>query len=195
MKNLFFSTKNNTSKLSPYASFNSRLIANLIDLFIMGILLWPLFAITSSIIYGNILPSEILNNIAQELNESIANNKNIDAWSFVKSNKKFQDYFIIHHGFIKIIIDQLFQLTILGCIILFFWIRKQATLGKICLGIKIVDAKTLGKPTNKQLVIRLISCILSSLPLFMGVIWIIFDPKKQSWHDKIAKTLVIKENK
>ncbi len=195
MKNLLFSTKNKTSNSSLYASFNSRLMANLIDFLIIGILLWPLCAILSGFIYGDLLPGQVLNNVAQELSESLKSDKNLDIWLFIKNNPQFNNYFVIQHGFIKIIIDQLLQLTFLSCIILYFWIKKQATLGKTCLGIKIVDAKTLGKPSTRQLVIRLLSCILSALPLFMGIIWIIFDPKKQSWHDKIAQTLVIKTKK
>jgi len=29
--------------------------------------------------------------------------------------------------------------------------------------------------------------------LFLGFFWIIWDKKKQGWHDKIAGTLVVKE--
>ncbi|MEK6734314.1 MAG: RDD family protein [Pseudomonadota bacterium] len=39
---------------------------------------------------------------------------------------------------------------------------------------------------------RVFSCILSALPFFLGYLWIVFDPKKQGWHDKLAGTLVIK---
>jgi uncharacterized RDD family membrane protein YckC/type II secretory pathway pseudopilin PulG len=40
--------------------------------------------------------------------------------------------------------------------------------------------------------IRTFSYILSSIPLLLGFFWIGFDRNKQGWHDKIAKTQVIK---
>jgi uncharacterized RDD family membrane protein YckC len=30
------------------------------------------------------------------------------------------------------------------------------------------------------------------LPLFIGLIWVAFDKKKQSWHDKLAGTVVVR---
>ena len=32
---------------------------------------------------------------------------------------------------------------------------------------------------------------LSSLPLFLGFLWIVFDSRKQGWHDKLAGTVVV----
>ncbi len=32
------------------------------------------------------------------------------------------------------------------------------------------------------------------IPLFLGIFWVGWDQRKQGWHDKIAGTLVIKEN-
>ncbi|WP_171497607.1 RDD family protein, partial [Acinetobacter ursingii] len=33
----------------------------------------------------------------------------------------------------------------------------------------------------------------STLVFMLGFIWIAFDSKKQGWHDKMAKTVVVKE--
>jgi uncharacterized RDD family membrane protein YckC len=33
--------------------------------------------------------------------------------------------------------------------------------------------------------------VLSFAALFIGVIWVAFDPEKQGWHDKIARTYVV----
>ncbi|MDO3387856.1 RDD family protein [Gilvimarinus sp. SDUM040013] len=79
---------------------------------------------------------------------------------------------------------------------LIFWLIKSATPGKMLLGAVIVDAITLQKPARWQLVVRYLGYYLSALPLFLGFIWIALDPKKQGWHDKLARTLVIQaENK
>jgi len=30
------------------------------------------------------------------------------------------------------------------------------------------------------------------IPLFAGIIWVAFDPRKQGWHDKLAGTVVVR---
>ena len=39
---------------------------------------------------------------------------------------------------------------------------------------------------------RYLAYLVSMLPLCFGFLWIAWDKKKQGWHDKIAKTYVIK---
>lgn len=58
-----------------------------------------------------------------------------------------------------------------------FWLIKQATPGKIIVHTKIVDAKTLNKPSSAQLTIRYISYYLSLFPFGLGFFWIIWDKK------------------
>lgn len=74
---------------------------------------------------------------------------------------------------------------------LLFWLIKSATPGKMLLGAVIVDAVSLQKPARWQMLVRYLSYYLSAIPLFLGFLWIAFDPKKQGWHDKLARTLVI----
>ncbi len=66
----------------------------------------------------------------------------------------------------------------------------QATLGKKVMGIRIVSTQ-FQKIEMKEAIIRYLSKYLSMAILMLGFIWIIFDDKKQSWHDKIADTYVI----
>lgn len=75
-----------------------------------------------------------------------------------------------------------------------FWYYKSATPGKMILGIKIVDANTLGKVSSGKLMLRYLGYYVSMLPLLLGIFWVGWDKRKQGWHDKIAGTLVIKEN-
>lgn len=74
-----------------------------------------------------------------------------------------------------------------------FWYFKSATPGKMILGIKIVDAKTLGKASTGKLCLRYLGYYISALILGLGFFWVGWDSRKQGWHDKIAGTLVIKE--
>lgn len=75
-----------------------------------------------------------------------------------------------------------------------FWMRWQATPGKMALSARIVDARTGGNPSTGQCVGRYLAYILSALALGIGFLWVAFDRRKQGWHDKLAGTVVIKRN-
>jgi uncharacterized RDD family membrane protein YckC len=77
--------------------------------------------------------------------------------------------------------------------VVLFWMARQATPGKMAVGARIVDAKTGGKPGNGQLVMRYLGYYVAMLPLFVGILWVAFDPRKQGWHDKIAGTVVVRK--
>ena len=76
-----------------------------------------------------------------------------------------------------------------------FWLYKQATPGKMLLSAKIVDAKTGNPLTLSQSVIRYIGYFVAALPLGIGILWVAFDARKQGWHDKLAGTVVIRQEK
>ena len=73
------------------------------------------------------------------------------------------------------------------------WVNWNGqTLGKKAMGIKVV--KEDGKPLGySEAVVRYVGYIISIIPLGLGYFWVIWDEKKQGFHDKIAKTLVVKE--
>ena len=75
-----------------------------------------------------------------------------------------------------------------------FWMRWQATPGKMVISARIVDARTGGNPSTIQCIGRYLGYFLSLLPLGLGILWIAFDEKKQGWHDKLARTVVIRRN-
>jgi uncharacterized RDD family membrane protein YckC len=74
---------------------------------------------------------------------------------------------------------------------IYFWKAKQATPGKMVIKARIVDARTGRTPSTRQLVGRYLARYLSAIPFGLGVISIAWDPRKQSWHDKLANTVVI----
>ena len=76
-----------------------------------------------------------------------------------------------------------------------FWLLCGATPGKLAVGLKIVDAKTGKTPRPRQVLLRLLGCYLSMLPLGLGVFWIVVDRKKRGWHDRIAGTVVVRVKK
>ncbi|TWH76834.1 putative RDD family membrane protein YckC [Azomonas agilis] len=77
--------------------------------------------------------------------------------------------------------------------VIIFWIFKQATPGKMAVSAKIVDAKTGNPASPAQLIGRYFAYLISIIPLFLGIIWVAFDKRKQGWHDKLAGTVVIKK--
>lgn len=73
------------------------------------------------------------------------------------------------------------------------WMKYAGTPGKRLLKLKVLDAQTGNHLTAGQALLRYIGYIPSSLILCLGFIWVAFDSKKQGWHDKIAKTVVVRE--
>ena len=76
--------------------------------------------------------------------------------------------------------------------VILFWIYKSATPGKMSLKLSIVDAKTGGKPSTGKLVGRYFAYFISMIPLFLGIIWVGIDKRKQGLHDKLAGTVVVR---
>lgn len=73
-----------------------------------------------------------------------------------------------------------------------FWVKKQATPGKMVVSAKIVDAES-GEPAGTaQLIGRYLAYIPATLALGLGILWVAFDRRKQGWHDKLAGTVVVR---
>jgi len=79
-------------------------------------------------------------------------------------------------------------------LVIALWLWLSSTPGKMLIGAVIVDARTGGKPSLLQFVIRYLGYYVSIIPLGLGLIWVGIDPRKQGWHDKMAGTLVIRKN-
>ena len=88
-------------------------------------------------------------------------------------------------------LDIILQFLII-VIVLLFWEVKQGTPGKLALGMKIVDAETGGKPAFPRYLLRYIGYLPSALLFGFGYLWILWHPKKQSWHDLMARTVVVR---
>jgi uncharacterized RDD family membrane protein YckC len=66
----------------------------------------------------------------------------------------------------------------------------QGTLGKRLLNMKVVSEQY-QKVTAAQAMWRFTWKYLSAFVFLLGFIWVIFDARKQGWHDKLAHTYVI----
>jgi len=48
------------------------------------------------------------------------------------------------------------------------------------------------KYSKGRLALRYLGYYVSTIVLFLGFFWVAWDKKKQGWHDKMARTVVIK---
>ena len=73
----------------------------------------------------------------------------------------------------------------------FFVMQYGATLGKLFMKIRVVEVKTLQTPNVLVALNRSIVRVVSEMLFYLGFLWGILDPARQTWHDKSAKTLVV----
>jgi uncharacterized RDD family membrane protein YckC len=66
------------------------------------------------------------------------------------------------------------------------------TIGKKIMGVRVVSGSN-GSVDWVKAFIRSISKILSAIPLGLGYFWMLWDEKSQTWHDKIADTIVVQD--
>ena len=88
--------------------------------------------------------------------------------------------------------DFLFSWVLPAVAVILFWLYKQATPGKMAMSARVVDARTGNTLSIGQSIVRYLAYFIAMLPLFLGIIWVAFDPRKQGWHDKLAGTVVIR---
>ena len=79
----------------------------------------------------------------------------------------------------------------LGGAIIAFWVMKGATPGKLAIAAAVVDADTHAPVDFWQALTRYVGYFISTLPVLAGLAWIGLDARKQGWHDKMARTVVI----
>ena len=72
-----------------------------------------------------------------------------------------------------------------------FWVLRGTTLGGVVMGIKVVRMDD--RPVDWSVaLVRGLGSFLSLFVMGLGFLWVAWDPQRQSWHDKIAGTIVVK---
>lgn len=94
-------------------------------------------------------------------------------------------------GFTQAALDFLIRTVFPIVFVIFFWLKFLGTPGKLMMECQVVDSRTLGRLSVAQAIGRYLGYVVSILPLCLGIFWIGWDKKKQGFHDKLAKTLVI----
>ncbi len=91
------------------------------------------------------------------------------------------------------LLNSLFSYVILLKIIYqtFFVWYYGATPGKMMLKIRVISTINLENPSFIYSLNRAIVRIISESLFYVGFLWALTNPKRETWHDKVAKTLVI----
>lgn len=66
------------------------------------------------------------------------------------------------------------------------------TVGNRVCGIRVVDADTGGHLDHVRALLRWLMSYVSGIALFIGYLWMLWDPAKQTWHDRVANSYVVK---
>jgi uncharacterized RDD family membrane protein YckC len=150
-----------------YAGFFSRTIAMLIDIAIINATVviggWIITITVNILDIGPVL--NFMKNIYPNLESNIS--------------------YLFNPTYVAIFI---FVLVILY--FLFFLSFSGHTPGKALMGLRVVPMHG-GKMSFIRSSLRFVAYAVSIIPLFLGFFWIIFDDRRQGWHDKIANTCVI----
>lgn len=107
------------------------------------------------------------------LYDNFSSAKNIEEWINITNQ------FVLEFMMMKIVYQA------------FFVMQYGATIGKIVMKIKVIEIRTLDNPNVLSSLNRAIFRVISEMFLYLGFLWGMMDPARQTWHDKTAKTLVV----
>lgn len=65
------------------------------------------------------------------------------------------------------------------------------TVGKKAMNIRVIDFNGGGAIGPGRALLRYVGRIISAIPCALGYFWMLWDSEKQTWHDKIATTVVV----
>jgi|SRR5882672_2322426 len=169
---------NPTPREPEYVGFWKRFLAFLIDSLVVGVVLSPVMLALYGGGYFRRLNAELTSLTAS------SGDPNADALRLLDILSR-SDSAIMALGDIRV------QIAFAVAVIL-FWRFRGATPGKMLVKAKIVTAEELAQPSTARLIGRFFAYFVSIFPLCLGFLWIAFDKRKQGWHDKLAKTVVIR---
>jgi uncharacterized RDD family membrane protein YckC len=69
--------------------------------------------------------------------------------------------------------------------------QSGQTLGKRALSIRVVDINGGGPIGYSRAFIRYVGRYVSFVVILLGYLWMLWDPQKQTWHDKFANSVVV----
>lgn len=169
-----------TEQVVEYSSLNRRIVAAAIDLFLLLLIIAPIMNPVSNFIFADRGAEVLLHELSVEAGLETVVTGSMVLHKLI-SEGFFQKYFTV----------QFFTFLIMATYTLGFWMYAGYTPGKWACACKIVDAKTMQKPTPLRAICRFLSYIPSALLFGLGFIMIAFSDTKQGLHDKLAGTAVV----
>jgi uncharacterized RDD family membrane protein YckC len=79
----------------------------------------------------------------------------------------------------------------IGYSVYFIGSGSGQTVGMRVLGIRAIDAATYGRVDYGKAFVRYLVAIVAQIPCYLGYFWMLWDPERQTWHDKAAKAFVV----
>jgi uncharacterized RDD family membrane protein YckC len=154
-----------TGNVEP-AGFVSRFVAFVIDLVLVGLGAVLFSSMINLILRFFGLATQVLNHITAGQVSGLIN----------------QD---------TVVLDGIVTILFIPAYFVVCWALVGATPGKQVLGLKVIDNDLLPNVAWRRAILRFIGYFISAIPFFMGFWWVIFDRRRECWHDKLAKTHVI----
>jgi uncharacterized RDD family membrane protein YckC len=153
-----------------YASFGRRLVASIVDGFVIGAVVTVIMILFAMVFMGMAAGSGALT-------------RSSDVASTAAGG--------------AIVMLSLIEYLVMFCLIIGYQVvciaKGGQTLGKKALGIKVVklngETVTMGTALMRELLGRMVA---GFIPFAIGYLWMLWDKDKQGLHDKIAGTIVIK---
>lgn len=153
--------------LGHYAGFATRLLAFIIDAFIVSATIVFVSWFTNTTI-DMLLGQAVLNSLVRTF-------PTLEALTEVATAP---------------LTHSLVSLAFIISYYLFFWTLIGQTPGKYLMGIRIVTIK--GNRLNVgRSILRYLGYYISGLCMGLGFLWILFDDERRSWHDRLSGTCVI----
>ncbi len=146
-----------------YGGFGLRFVARLLDSLILGIPFSVLFALIGGLAVASVSTT-------------------------VDANGKINTVAAGGAGGLLILL----YLALLAVSVLYFVVlwSRGGTIGQRLLKLRVVDATTGANISMGKAFLRYVGLIIAAIPCYLGLFWVIWDPRKQGWHDKIAGTVV-----
>ena len=167
-----------------FAGFWRRFWAFLLDGLIVGIPAW----IVAVPIFLNAVPQSTIDTISQGMyavdptTGQLIADPNASAAYLAAINSIIPLTLGLGLGFVLI---QMLYFAIL-------WSRLGASFGQLLLGVQVRNERDGTKISFARGCLRYVGYLVSIWVLYIGLIWVAFDARKQGWQDKIAGTLAIR---
>jgi len=176
-----------------YATLGSRLMAFAVDIIVYMVIFLPFMWLLNVVNPQTPLMKQPIDIMQMTEWEDLSGEEHIrvdEAETMPVST--ISDYVEVEGGWIRVVLGQLAQISLLLLLGAWCHFRYGATPGEWLFSIRVVDAK--GRPALSlaQSLCREFATILSVLPLTLGIFSMCFHRQRQMWHDRIAGTVVVR---